>query len=111
MWALGATPNEMQDMYDYNQPYQAPLEKRADDILELDLSDAALFDQSLGKDECYVDFLRFFKMEIAEKGVPSVVREYVLKGDDRANDIFGRMYTGELTYHEQIKGLFSNRQY
>ena len=99
LWALGASPQQIQDMWDFNTPYQTPLER--DDAAApasgyLDLSDAAVFDQCLGKDECYADFLKFFEGEIEGKGVQDVVREYVLRGDARADDIFCRMYTGEL---------------
>ena len=62
--------------------------------MKLDLKDPVIFDQCLGKDDCYADFLKFFEDEVTEKGVPSVIKEYVLKGDERANDIFSRMYTG-----------------
>ncbi len=84
-------------MWDFNKPYQAPLEQQHNAAVSkhLDLKDPALFDKCLGNDDKYADFLRFFEDEVAEKGVPDVVREYVLKGDDRANDIFCRMYTGE----------------
>ena len=96
LWALGASPDEIQAMYDYNKSYQSPLEDNdAAASMERDLNDPALFDQCLGKNDCYVDFVRFFEAEVTKKGVPAVVREYVLKGDDRANDIFSRMFTGE----------------
>lgn len=97
LWALGATPGEMQYMWDLNKPYQAPLEQQHNGKVskDMDLKDPELFDICLGNNEKYADFLRFFEDEVAEKGVPEVVREYVLKGDRRANDIFCRMYTGE----------------
>ena len=86
----------MQDQWENNIPYQAPIEKsHAAASRSLDLKDPVLFDQCLGDDDCYLDFLRFFENEIAEKGMQGVIREYLLKGDDRANDIFCRMYTGE----------------
>jgi oxidoreductase AflY len=82
-------------MYDYNIEYQAPLEKgNAPVTTYQDLKDPATFDKCLGKDECYADFLRFFKDEVAARGVPGALREYLLKGDERANEIFCRMYTG-----------------
>lgn len=61
----------------------------------LDLSDPKVFEKCLGNDDCYADFLKFFEDEVAEKGVPDVIKEYVLKDDERANDIFGRMFSGE----------------
>ncbi|KAF2256105.1 hypothetical protein BU26DRAFT_573978 [Trematosphaeria pertusa] len=96
LWALGASPDEIQDLWDFNTPYQTPLER--DDAATaasgyLDLKDPAVFDQCLGKDECYADFLKFFEEEVEEKGMQDVVREYVLRGDARADDIFCRMYT------------------
>lgn len=87
----------MQYMWNFNIPYQSPLEQRHNVAVstDMDLKDPELFDKCLGKDEKYADFLRFFEDEVAEKGVEHVIREYVLKGDNRANDIFCRMYTGE----------------
>ena len=83
-------------MWEFNKSYQAPIEQRPAAVSRgLDLKDPVLFDKCLGNDNCYADFLRFFEDEVAEKGVPDAIREYVLKGDDRANDIFCRMYTGE----------------
>ena len=92
LWALGASPDEIQDMWEFNKSYQDPIERVSVDV---DLKDPALFDQCLGNDDRYADFLRFFEGEVATKGVPDVIREYLLKGDERANDIFCRMYTGE----------------
>lgn len=94
LWALGASPEEIQDMWDFNISYQAPLKRNAAAAPDnLDLSDPVLFNQCLGKDECYYDFLVYFENEVTEKGVPDVVHEYVFKGDERANDIFCRMFT------------------
>ncbi|KAI0199064.1 hypothetical protein F4808DRAFT_471969 [Astrocystis sublimbata] len=96
LWALGASPVEIQDMWDLNQPYQSLMERSdgaVDARRQLNLKESAVFDDCLGRDDHYVDFLKYFKEEIAERDVPSVVREYVLKGDERANDIFCRMYT------------------
>ncbi len=92
IWALGGSPDEIQAMWDYNISYQAPLEPIVADLI--DLKDPVRFKECIGKDECYYDFLRFFEDEVAEKGVPAVVNEYVFKGDERADDIFCRMFTG-----------------
>ncbi|MCJ1436258.1 hypothetical protein MMC27_005636 [Xylographa pallens] len=107
LWALGASPGEIQDMWEYNKPYQAPIEgNRTAVSVDLDLKDPVLFDKCLGNNDCYADFLRFFEDEVARKGVPDTVREYILKGYYRANDIFCRMYTGELIQHKQCQGRF-----
>jgi hypothetical protein len=43
----------------------------------------------------YIHFLQFFKREIATKGMAEAVKEYVLKGDERANRILTRLYDGK----------------
>jgi hypothetical protein len=98
LWALGATPDELQNMYDYNQPYQTSIEREDDTgSKELDLANPVVFNESLGKDGCYGAFLHFFENEIISKGTAAVVREYLLKGDERADDILARMFTGTFT--------------
>lgn len=95
LWALGASPEQIQEMFDYNTPYQVSI--RQPDVMgvaHVDMADAVVFDECLGKNESYADYLQFFENEIAKKGMQAVVKEYVLKGDERANDIFCRMFTG-----------------
>ncbi|KAK2813666.1 hypothetical protein FQN50_000064 [Emmonsiellopsis sp. PD_5] len=95
LWALGATPAEIQDMWDYNTPYQGPIDKRVDKEIasDLDMKDPVTFTRCLGNGDCYLDFLTFFEIEISERGMQEVVKEYVFKGDERANDILCRMFT------------------
>ena len=83
-------------MWEYKIPYQAPIQGHLQPLsMSLDLQDPVIFDQHLGKDECYAKCLRFFEDEVMEKIMPGVIKEYVLKGDERADDIFSRMFTGE----------------
>ncbi|KAL2020282.1 hypothetical protein VTK56DRAFT_8606 [Thermocarpiscus australiensis] len=94
LWALGASPNEINAMWEYNETYQTSLE--TDDAKgspSKDLREAAVFERCLGDNNCYADFLKFFENEVAEKGVPATVREYMFKDDDRANTIFCRMFS------------------
>ncbi|OCK72798.1 hypothetical protein K432DRAFT_430891 [Lepidopterella palustris CBS 459.81] len=95
LWALGAKPNEIQEMWEYNKDYQGPIEKRPPETVlpDLDLNDSVVFQKCLGNDDCYVDFLKFFENEVAEKGMQEVIKEYLFRGDERANDILGRMFT------------------
>ncbi|KAJ5698626.1 hypothetical protein N7462_000631 [Penicillium macrosclerotiorum] len=94
LWALGARPEEIQDMWEYNTIYQAPFENAERLVSETpDLKDPEVFAKCLGSDDYYSDFMRFFEGEIDAKGVPAVMREYLLNGDSRAEDIFCRMYT------------------
>lgn len=85
-------------MFDYNTPYQLPIRQPICPGSALpatvDMADAAAFEECLGKNDFYADYLTFFEKEIASKGMRTVVKEYVLQGDERADDIFCRMFTG-----------------
>lgn len=50
----------------------------------------------LGKGKHYPDFLKFFQDEIEEKGWEKVLLEYVFKGDERSEAIYGRLFAGML---------------
>lgn len=83
-------------MWDYNQPYQTPIKtEEAKTSPPKNMSDPVVFRECLGNNSCYGDFLDFFEKEIDEKGVPATVQKYLLSGDDFANDIFCRMFSGE----------------
>ncbi|KAF2204078.1 hypothetical protein GQ43DRAFT_438277 [Delitschia confertaspora ATCC 74209] len=95
-WALGASPDPIRDLWEFNKPYQSSIRREDSPIEEpviwKDLKDPKVFEECLAKDECYADFLKFFEDEITEKGVPETIKEYFLKGDARADDIFSRMF-------------------
>ncbi len=93
LWALGASPFEIQAAYDLNKIYQIPHYHHGPSITA-NFHDPTFFKECLGKSEFYTDYLHFFQGLIAEIGVEEVVREYVFKGDERADDILGRMYSG-----------------
>ncbi|KAL4865123.1 hypothetical protein BDV12DRAFT_188379 [Aspergillus spectabilis] len=95
LFALGATPDEIRAMYDLNIGYQALVNYRPASVV-VQLKDRAFFKQCIGDLSYYDSFLRFFQDEIAQRGVPDVVNEYLLKGDDISNDILGRMHSGFL---------------
>lgn len=58
------------------------------------MKDPVFFKACLGKSRHYADYLVFFQEEIAARGVEEVVREFVFEGDERADDIMARMYSG-----------------
>ncbi|ETN36643.1 uncharacterized protein HMPREF1541_08921 [Cyphellophora europaea CBS 101466] len=99
LYALGASPQQLQHAFDSNQGYQRkqfPLD--AGNVQ--DLSDPERFKECLGKEKYYHDFEAFFGREIDEKGYEAVVKEYLLKGDERADDLLWRTYAG--FYHPLI---------
>lgn len=58
------------------------------------MKDPAFFKSCIGNLDYYEDFVRFFQDEIAEKGVPQVVNEYLFEGDELTDDILARMHSG-----------------
>ena len=64
--------------------------------------DPRRFVMYLGKEDHYQDFLAFFKAVIDGKGYDGVVREYLLKGDERANDMLVRMHMGKFLFIDDI---------
>lgn len=93
IFALGATPEQLQHAFDINQDYQRkqyPLDKKNVE----DLSDPKRFNECLGNQKYFRDFEAFFGREIDAKGYEKVVKEYLLQGDERANDLLWRTYAG-----------------
>ncbi|KAB8219477.1 hypothetical protein BDV33DRAFT_231532 [Aspergillus novoparasiticus] len=95
LWALGATPDEMQVAYDFNKPFQL-LTYYNDPSVNIKLRDPEFFRQGLGNFELYGDYVRFFQAEVAAKGVPTVLNEYLFKGDSLAEDLLARLFSGFL---------------
>ena len=58
------------------------------------LYDPANFHKYLGNERYYHEYLVFFQEEIGKKGVEEVINEYLLKGDERAEDLLVRTYSG-----------------
>lgn len=60
-----------------------------------DLHNPSKYHDYLGNEKYYPDFLLFFQQEIDKKGWEAVINEYVLRGDELADDMLARMYAGE----------------
>ncbi|KKK21810.1 hypothetical protein P175DRAFT_0544167 [Aspergillus ochraceoroseus IBT 24754] len=95
LYALGATPDEIRAMYDLNKGYQALVQYRPVSTV-LQLKDRSFFQQCLGDLSYYDSYVRFFQDEIAQRGIPDVVNEYLFQGDEISDDILGRMHSGFL---------------
>ncbi|KAF2106589.1 hypothetical protein BDV96DRAFT_507582 [Lophiotrema nucula] len=95
LFALNATPQELQTGYDDNASYQrppAPVEKS----VVKDMHDWEKYKTYLGKEKYYHDFLVFFQEEIDKKGWRGVLNEHMFRGNDRADDMLVRMFAGFL---------------
>jgi hypothetical protein len=95
LFALNATPSEIQHGYDTNVSYQRPPEPLKDSIVD-DMHQPDRFKTYLGKEKYYHDFLVYFQKEIDAKSWQEVLNEYVFARDERADDMLARMYAGFL---------------
>lgn len=95
LYGLGASAPIIQKQYDINASYQRPaVPVKAREVQNI--SNPSDFAKYLGKEKYYHDFLIFFQNEMEAKGWQAVVNEYVFAGDERADDMLGRMYAGLL---------------
>ncbi|CAF9922935.1 MAG: hypothetical protein HETSPECPRED_005195 [Heterodermia speciosa] len=79
LYALGASPEQIQSHYNNNKSYQRPPQPLDDKVVQ-DLNDYKKFQQYLGNEKYYHDYLVFFGREIDKKGYEKVINEYLLKG-------------------------------
>ncbi|KAJ5831991.1 hypothetical protein N7474_000302 [Penicillium riverlandense] len=90
IYALGAGPAEIKAAYKRNASYQRPVFPTDTNRVQA-MRDTATFMQCLGKEENYSNFLAFFQQEINAKGVGDVLKEYIFKGDERAESMLSRL--------------------
>ena len=93
VFALGATPGQIQKHYNNNKTAQRPQQTLHNGVVE-DLHDPNKYQKYLEKGEYYYDYLIYFQGEIDKKGYQEVINEYLLKGDERANGMLVRMFSG-----------------
>jgi Questin oxidase-like len=95
IYALGATPAQLQRGYNVNADYQRPPVPLEPQVVQ-SMHDVEKFKQCLGNEKHYRDYLVFFQDEIEKKGWENVLNEYVFKGDERADDLLVRLFAGML---------------
>ncbi|KAL8827789.1 MAG: hypothetical protein Q9191_002978 [Dirinaria sp. TL-2023a] len=95
LYALGATPEQIERHYNNNKTAQRPQQPLHNRVAE-ELRDSERYQEYLGKEIHYYDYLVYFQREIGRKGYQEVINEYLLQGDERADDMLGRMFSGFL---------------
>ncbi|KAK3046290.1 hypothetical protein LTS18_013403 [Coniosporium uncinatum] len=95
LWALAASPEQIQKHYDDNKSYQRNPVELERNVVD-DMHDPASFKKYLGDEHYYHDFLVFFQKEMEQKGWQNVINEYLFKGDVRADDMLVRSLAGFL---------------
>lgn len=93
IYALGASPEEIQKHYDNNASYQRPPVKLEEGVVK-DMQDPKVFEEHLGDENYYRDYLVFFQREIEKKGWQDVIKEYCFKGDSRGDKMLIRLFAG-----------------
>jgi hypothetical protein len=93
LYALGGPPDLIELQYNQNKSYQRPAQKLEERVVQ-EMHDPAKFKECLGKEKYYHDFLVYFQKEMEGKGWEQVLNEYLFKGDERADDLLVRTFSG-----------------
>ncbi|CRG87360.1 hypothetical protein PISL3812_04377 [Talaromyces islandicus] len=93
LFALGASPQDIQAAYDRGHSYQRPSYPVENDVVH-SIIEKGNFKDYLGIEEHYSSFLVYFQQEIDAKGVPSVLQEHLFAEDEHADDMLTRMFAG-----------------
>lgn len=102
MYALGADESILQEAYDNMVPIQRRIPGLDMEVVN-SMEDPNKFKQYLGNERHYHNFMVFYQQEIARTSWQNVVDEYLLKGDDRADDMLSRTFAG--TYAQNRNNL------
>ncbi|KAL4901850.1 hypothetical protein BDW74DRAFT_159056 [Aspergillus multicolor] len=95
LYALGASPDEIQAAYDRNTGYQRRALPFSAEIVE-SLHDKETFRSKLGDEKNYPHYLEFFQREIEQHGVETVLNTYLFARDPNAENMMARLFGGLL---------------
>ena len=79
----------------YDNHVKRPIGPLDEDVVN-NMYDYKGYQEYLGNEKHYHNYLVFFEREIDKNGYEAVINEYCLKGDERANDMLVRMFMGFL---------------
>ena len=94
LYALGATPEEIQKGYDHEAAYQRPRPPVDEDVIEA-MADKDKFKSYLGQQPQYPNFLLFFQREIEAKGVKATLEEHLFAETEHAAYMLPRFFTSK----------------
>ncbi|KAK2763068.1 hypothetical protein FQN54_009701 [Arachnomyces sp. PD_36] len=94
-YALGASPESIQNIFDQVSVYQRPVNPADEDVVRT-MADREKFKGYLEDEKHYTNFLAFFQREIEKKGVADVLNEHLFAGDEHADDMLVRVFAGFL---------------
>lgn len=99
LFALGATPEQLQRAYANNKGMQRP-QFPVNTRNVQSMADRTDFKKYLGKEQYFHDYEIFFRKEIEAKGWQSVLNEHLFAGDEHSERLLTRMFAG--FYHPII---------
>lgn len=113
--ALGATPEEMQKVYDREASYQKRRYPIDENIIE-SLADRATFEDHLSQQPHYSNHLLFSQREIEAKGVKATLEEHLFANDEHSNRLFALTYNGQcpfswLIFRQLLLNVAGNQVY
>ncbi|EHK20971.1 uncharacterized protein TRIVIDRAFT_223437 [Trichoderma virens Gv29-8] len=100
IYALGATPLQMEKAFDQNAAYQLP-SHYADSGHAQQLADPAEFKKCLGYSKYFNDYFLFSRKEIETHGIPTTVNTSNFGENERAMDMFDRIFQGYALVYKQ----------
>ncbi|KAL9114668.1 MAG: hypothetical protein Q9227_001346 [Pyrenula ochraceoflavens] len=97
IFALGATPAQLEKAYRNNAGYQRPQYPISPPVVS-ELHDPAKFRSYLGQEKHFHSFVEFYQQELDTKGWPQTLREHVFASPEtdggRAQELFTRLFAG-----------------
>ncbi|KAI9926056.1 hypothetical protein MW887_004515 [Aspergillus wentii] len=93
IFALGASPETIQDQYEREDRRQRPCMPRDEKVIA-SFTDKTEFMKHMYQEEHYANYLAFFQREIDAKGISDVLNQYLFAGDELAESLLSRMFAG-----------------
>lgn len=94
LYALGATPEQLEAHHRRNTLYQRLPPKREESRVVSEMADYARYKSFLGDESHYLDFVHFFEKEIRDLGYQAVLQKYLVSEDEVGMDMLPRIYMG-----------------
>ncbi|KAJ5574417.1 hypothetical protein N7450_008316 [Penicillium hetheringtonii] len=95
LYPLGANPQQLDDAYNFAIASQRPTRPPNTRFVS-DLANPIKFRECLGDEKHYEDFFMFFQKEIATKGLHDTIYQYLFNGDEIAEYMLRRFFSGFL---------------
>lgn len=94
IYALGASPEELQKVYDREAAYQKPKYEVDEESVKA-MADKVKFYKFIDQEPQYSNYLAFFQREIDSKGVKATLEEHLFAGGDYADGLLSRVFASK----------------